>query len=139
MEVMVTTVKATVDSIYRRGTNRHVLRSIKRFDYDDEDGMAYVAGLNWTRLISEYFRFACYPFLLYCSKLCVDRHTPIVFYIYRDLKFGEKGLFHMSAANPYFLDAFRPLYYHTFPHGVVSPLCIWLFTQLHSALSFPLT
>lgn len=33
-------------------------------------------GLDWVRLISDYFGFSGYHFPLCSSKLCVDHHTP---------------------------------------------------------------
>ena len=46
---MVMIIRTMVGSIFHRGTNQKNLESVKHFDDDDEDGLAYVgAGLDGT-------------------------------------------------------------------------------------------
>lgn len=72
-------------------------------------------GLDWTRLISDYFGFSGYHFPLYSSKLCVDHHTPVTL-------FGDRKLVGVSYICPQSqiltFGRFWGAVYHTFTHRV---------------------
>lgn len=67
-------------------------------------------GLDWTRLISDYFGFSGYHFPLYSFKLCVDHHTLVTFCIHGDRKLVGRGLLYVLSRKFLLLDAFGALY-----------------------------
>lgn len=134
-EVMVMTIRATVGSIFHRGTNQKILESIKHFNDDDEDGLAHVG----TELDKTYFGllgFSGYHFHLYSSKLCVDHHTPCHILYTRRPKTGRERSLICPQLQILTFGRFWGAVQHTFIHRIAW-LCTWLYTDLHSNTVLP--
>jgi hypothetical protein len=133
VEVMVMTIRATVGSIFHRGTNQKFLGSIKHFDDDDEDGLAHGTGLDKT--ISDYLVSQVIISLCILPSYALTIIPLVTFCIHGDRKLVGRGLLYVLSRKFLLLDAFGALY-NTFIHRVAW-LCAWLYTDLHSNTVLP--